>query len=135
MQRLEAALDSAKSGPLWLRRPKVAQLLMVGSAWLQKKHHWEIPAFVVMPNHYHCLMFVGENTRESLETSLGIMKGFVGRQANRILDRTGKPFWTPENFDHWCRHAGKTAWVIDYIRDNPVKAGLVTSRKQWPWAK
>jgi REP element-mobilizing transposase RayT len=133
--RLEAALDRAIEGPTHLGDARIAQLVMDGFLWLDKRRHWQIPAAVVMPNHVHCLMVAGDATREAPEKSLGIMKGFVARQANRILGCTGKPFWTPENFDHWCRHPGKTEGVIEYIHQNPVNAGLVRHWQDWPWMK
>jgi REP element-mobilizing transposase RayT len=43
--------------------------------------------------------------------------------------------WVDENFDHWCRTPEKVAGVIRYIKNNPVKARLVTKSEDWPWMK
>jgi putative transposase len=63
------------------------------------------------------------------------MRHFKGRTAlvaNRILGRTGE-FWQSEWFDHWTRDDTETARVTAYIRQNPVKAGLVRQWQDWPW--
>ena len=63
-----------------------------------------------------------------------IIKGFSARKANKILGKRG-PFWAPESFDHWCRTPEKEERVMRYIRNNPVKAGLVEKPELWPWVK
>jgi len=29
------------------------------------------------------------------------LKGYTSRDANRLLRRTGEPFWQAESYDHW----------------------------------
>jgi len=132
---LDESLDQASDGPRWLEEPSVAKLLMQAFDWVEHKRGWEIPTAVVMPNHVHCLVFPGKGAVESLDKTFGVLKGFTARQANKILNRTGRPFWTPESFDHWCRTPEKAQSVSDYIRDNPVKAGLVKRWQDWPWLR
>ena len=65
-------------------------------------------------------------------------KKFSGRRANSILDRVGERFWQREWFDHWIRSEAEAQRTIQYIRNNPVKAGLVRNYLEWPygsWAK
>ena len=134
-RRLEKMLDRAEDGPLHLRNPQIADAVMAGFEWLEKECGWNVPAAVVMPNHVHCLMIGKDETRLPLDRSLAILKGRTARQANLVLGKTGEPFWAPESFDHWCRNPGKTESVVEYIRNNPAKAGLVASREEWPWMK
>jgi hypothetical protein len=42
-------------------------------------------------------------------------------------------FWQDESFDHWVRSAEELQEAIDYVEDNPVKAGLVEGKNQWAW--
>jgi len=51
-----------------------------------------------------------------------------------VLQRAG-PFWQAEWFDHWVRDDPEQSRIVDYIRQNPVKAGLVSSWEHYPWAK
>ena len=32
------------------------------------------------------------------------LKGASAREANRVLGRTGEPFWQKESYDHWVRN-------------------------------
>ena len=54
--------------------------------------------------------------------------------ANRILGRTGMPFWQEESFDHWLRSEEELQEAIEYVEGNPVKAGLVETKEQWAWS-
>ena len=87
-----------------------------------------------MPNHVHVLLrnVTGEN--HLLNEHLGVFKGYTAHEANRILERTGT-FWMDENFDHWCRSDEKVKAAVEYIRQNPVKAGLVSRPEEWPWTR
>ncbi len=131
---VETILDSAKNSPTYLRIPEIAQIVLESFDWLETECHWRIPAAVIMPNHVHILLVDSELATKSLERSIGIMKGFTAREANKILNRKGQ-FWMPENFDHWCRSADKTESVKRYIRNNPVKAGLVKNPDDWRWLR
>ena len=62
------------------------------------------------------------------------LKGRTGRMANRILGRTGMPFWQNESFDHWVRPEEELREAIEYVERNPVKAGLAGSKEQWAWS-
>jgi putative DNA methylase len=76
----------------------------------------------------------GGNAKMSFNKALSSLKGFTARQANIILNKKG-PFWSPENFDHWCRTPEKEESAKKYIRNNPVKAGLVSNPNDWPWLR
>jgi REP element-mobilizing transposase RayT len=83
-----------------------------------------------MPNHVHAIF----EPRSELAAILQWLKGRTGRVANRILKRTGTPFWQDESFDHWIRSAEELSCLIEYVENNPVKAGLVESKEQWRWS-
>ncbi len=129
-RKYEQILDSSRED-LHLKNPEIAGLVMNSFDWLENNSGWKIPSAVIMPNHVHCLMS-GENAKMSFNKALSSLKGFTARQANTILNTRG-PFWSPENFDHWCRTPEKEESVKKYIRNNPVKAGLVCKPDDWPW--
>ena len=41
--------------------------------------------------------------------------------------------WQQEYWDRFIRDERHFASSINYILDNPVKAGLVQESKDWPW--
>src|SRR5258706_485537 len=92
--------------------------------------HYELGAYVVMPNHVHLLI------RPSIapERLMKSLKGASAREANRVLGRTGEPFWQKESYDHWVRNPSEFQKTRMYIEANPVKAGLWRSPQDYPWS-
>lgn len=124
-------LDRAASGPKWLATPpvadEVAKVLVQGHAeWLLYRLH----AWAIMPNHVHILISplkpVSELTR--------VIKSASSRVANTVLNRRGQPFWQPESYDHWVRTEHELRNIANYIEDNPLRAGLVSSPEQYRWS-
>jgi hypothetical protein len=60
------------------------------------------------------------------------IKGFSARAVNRLLGRRGT-MWLDESFDHIIRHEQEWEERIAYVRNNPIKAGLVESWQQYQW--
>jgi len=86
--------------------------------------HYE-PGAYVMANHVHLLILPWIGPDRLLKS----LKGATAREANRLLSRTGEPFWQKESYDHWVRNPGELEKIRTYIENNPVKAGLVRNRK------
>jgi len=130
--RMEQILDASRPDRAWLTRGDVPKIVVKGIGWLREEAGWLIHAAVVMPNHIHIVMrnTAGRNGR--LLSDLERFKRFTGRLANDLLGRTGT-FWARENFDHWCRTPEKTEAAVQYVKSNPVKAGLVDRSESWPW--
>jgi REP element-mobilizing transposase RayT len=124
--KVDAILDKAETGPLWLKEVSIADLIQ--ETLLQRYAHlYLLWAYVVMANHLHVFLKPkGENTIGSISKHI---KGFTAREANRILNRTGQTFWQQESFDHWSRDRSEFLRIVRYIENNPVKAGLVGALK------
>jgi REP element-mobilizing transposase RayT len=105
----------------------VAERILYGD---QQRHFYCVHAWVVMPNHVHLIL---EPWQEP-PVILRWLKGSTAREANRILSRTGRPFWQDETFDHWVRQEGERQKIIRYIEWNPVTAGLASCIEEWPWS-
>jgi len=133
-RRIEAVLDASQKGPSWLAIPEVGGLVFRNLQWMEGERGWLILAAAIMPTHVHLLMRNTRGRTGYLLEDLALFKGFSGRKANAILRRTG-PFWAREDFDHWCRSADKVEGAARYIRNNPVKAGLVRRWQDWPWTR
>jgi len=61
------------------------------------------------------------------------LQRFTATQANRILGRTGVPFWQDESYDRLVRNDREFRQVTRYIELNPVNAGLVSTPEEFPW--
>ena len=76
-----------------------------------------------MANHVHLLVWPRVSPSRFLQT----LKGYTAREANRMLGRTGQPFWQAESYDHSVRDDRESDRIKAYIENNPVKAGLVAN--------
>jgi putative transposase len=126
---LDAMLDKAESGPLWLKEKSIADL--VEDALLDRYAGlYKLWSYVVMANHVHVLL----RPDVLLEKVTQFLKGYTAREANRFLNRTGSSFWQDESFDHWVRDDGEFHRIVHYIENNPVKAGLVKTPEDFLWS-
>ncbi len=62
-------------------------------------------------------------------------KRWTGKQAAKWIELKHGDFWEREWFDHWSRSPEEDLKIIDYIRNNPVKAGFVNDARDWPWCQ
>jgi REP element-mobilizing transposase RayT len=126
---LDRLLDTSTTGPLFLRQPEIARMIVAALQHGDKQlHRYELHAFVVMPNHVHLLA-----TPHMPATQwLGPLKGFTSHQGNRLLGSHGS-FWQDESYDHLVR-AGEFERIRGYIELNPVKAGLALLPEEFPWS-
>ena len=128
---LDRRLDCAATGPLWLKNPQVAE--KVSGVLLSGMSEWawyELTAWVVMANHIHVLL----RPQVPLRKALMNIKSASARAANAALQRSGKPFWQDESYDHWVRGDRERSQIIRYIHNNAVNAGLVSEPERWPWS-
>ena len=129
--KVDRILDKAETGPLWLATPEIAAVIQTA---LLKDYAsmFRLWAYVVMANHVHVLL--KPRLQFSLELITQRLKGYTALEANRILGRTGETFWQDECFDHWPRDQDEFFRIVDYIENNPVKAGLVDRPEDWIWS-
>src|SRR5437016_14636778 len=85
--------------------------------------------YVIMPDHLH-LFVCGPDDFE-----LGRWVGALKRHLAKVAGSTNpsRPIWQRGFFDHVLRsnesHGQK--WI--YVRENPVRAGLVEKAEDWPY--
>ena len=92
---------------------------------------YRLIAWVIMPNHVHLLMTRMEVG--SLSQVLHSWRSYTANQANKILGRSG-PFWARGVFDRYIRNADHYRNTVNYIEQNPVKAGLCQTAAEWPFS-
>ncbi|MCG3173791.1 MAG: hypothetical protein GMKNLPBB_01993 [Myxococcota bacterium] len=125
-KRIETALD-AGHGACWLRDPEIAQI--VESALLHfDGERYRLHAWCVMPNHVHALITPLHGN--SLSSIMHSWKSFTAKEANHVLDRQG-PFWLEEYHDRAIRNEEHFRRAIEYIEQNPVKAGMCERMEDW----
>ena len=122
--RIEAYLDSG-AGECWFKRPELAAVVANSLKFWDHKRY-QLEAWCVMPNHVHVLFWLFNG--ESLASILGSWKKFTSRRINAMVNRRGR-LWQDESYDHLIRDEQEFARAVQYILDNPRKAGL----SAWPW--
>jgi putative transposase len=127
---MDRRLDSATSGPMFLRHEPIAGLFVNSLFRGVELGHYRLAAFVLMGNHVHVLLL----PRVAPARLLKSLKGFTAREANRLLGRTGEPFWQRESYDHWVRNEAEWTRIAAYIESNPVRAGLASSAEDYRWS-
>jgi len=143
------SLDQA-TGERWLQDACIASMLRE-NLYHHNGTKYCLHSFCIMPNHVHVLFTpspselsrsnaitdfaVGEQSDEGspLSRIMHSLKSYTANRANQILVRTGS-FWQSESYDHWVRDASEMERIVDYIRANPVKAGLVAKHEDWFWS-
>jgi REP element-mobilizing transposase RayT len=90
---------------------------------------------VVMPDHVHLIF----TARRDLDTSafalpeiMKRIKGASARAINKELRRSGQ-VWQEESFDHVLRSNESLSQKVEYVCQNPVRAGLVQTPEAYPW--
>lgn len=130
-REIEKRLD-ANHGEARLRTPEVAAYLAETMLHYENLGYWHIASYVIMPHHVHLLFKAG---RLGMGDVMRRFKTCTAREANRVLGRGGQRFWQKEWFDHWSRSPREDDRIVSYIRNNPVRAGLVKDFREWPWIK
>jgi putative DNA methylase len=101
--------------------------------WHQKRYL--LHAAVIMPDHVHVLITPKEKNRGvwfSLEEILHTNKGFTAHEINKSTNRSGS-VWQDERFDRIMRNEEEFIEKWNYMRTNPIKAGLVENDEDYRW--
>ena len=91
---------------------------------------------LVMPDHVHLiftpLIHHDRSRVYTLSEILWAIKSASAHRINKALGRSGK-VWQEEYFDHIVRRSESLNQKIEYVRENPVRAGLVGKSADYAW--
>jgi REP element-mobilizing transposase RayT len=122
---IRIALDrQVKQRPLTDQR--LAEALLDSAKFYEAKQLWHITLFLVMPDHLHTLLSFAPD--KAMSEIVRDWKRFHARENNVI--------WQEDYFDHRLRddeRGEQLSTKMDYIRNNPVVAGLCARAEDWPW--
>ena len=92
---------------------------------------FDVSAYCVLPNHYHFLA-KGSDPRQ-LRAFLGKLHGRTSRQWNLEDQQIGRKVWY-RVFDKYVTSNRQYYTTLNYIHNNPIKAGLCSNIMDWPWS-
>ncbi len=124
-----AKYEDAGHGACWLSDARIADLVERTLLHFDGERY-KIIAWCIMPNHVHVIVEIQGGY--SLSGIVQAWKSYSAHEANRLLNRTGM-FWFREYYDRYIRDAGHLAAAVEYVENNPVKAGLVGAKGEWRW--
>jgi REP element-mobilizing transposase RayT len=105
-------------------------------------HFWdgnklELFCNCIMSNHVHTVFQLYDKDSEGkvvyLDVILKSVKQYSASKCKKLLARKG-PFWQEESYDRLIRDHDELYRIMEYILDNPVKAGLCQNRGDWKWS-
>jgi REP element-mobilizing transposase RayT len=123
-EKVESYLDAGEGNCL-LHDEKVAQLMQDTLFHFDGKRY-VLLAWCIMPNHVHVVL--DPLAGFDLSKIIHAWKSYSATQANRLLQRKG-PFWQTEYYDHLIRDEADFRHAMEYVLNNPSKAGL----SDWKW--
>ena len=106
----------------------------------KQKHPFHIDAWVVLPEHMHCIWTLPEgdddfsNRWKMIKTqfSKGLPK--VERRSKVRIKRGERGIWQRRFWEHAIRHDRDYVAHMDYLHFNPVKHGWVDKVIDWPYS-
>ncbi|MBL9189773.1 MAG: transposase [Opitutaceae bacterium] len=129
---MEKFLD-AGGGSARLREPQAAAALVAQIQALSAEGI-DVPHFTIMPNHWHAMLAPAGDASINLHGVMTRLKGRTARAVNLAVGRSGT-LWQREWFDRWMRDDAEWVRCVDYVRQNPVKAGIVRDWRDDPWTR
>lgn len=98
------------------------------SAW-QRANYWSVGRYVIMPDHIHLFCSPSTYPAEPLTPWIRYWKSIVSRLGRcKEAELWQSSFWDTQLRSH---ESYEQKW--NYVRENPVRAGLVKMPEDWPF--
>ena len=125
-EKYDAELNLGK-GDCWLKDDHVAELV-VKTLERFDGEKYDLLAWCIMPNHVHLIL--QPRLGYELPAILHSIKSWTAKAALRYLGQDGS-FWQSEYYDHLVRDEQDLQQQVEYVFENPEKAGLM----EWKWRR
>jgi putative transposase len=93
-------------------------------------HRAWLGAYVLTPDHPHAFVAI-DDQRLTLSMWMKSLKNILSRTLR--LQGVPSPHWQKGFFDHILRSAESYGGKWSYVRENPLRAGLVEQWNDWPF--
>ncbi|MEM9280206.1 MAG: transposase [Verrucomicrobiota bacterium] len=114
---------TAERGTAVLTESDVAERLLNAASFYHDRKRWYVHLFLIMPDHIHALITFGYE--EKMSKLVAQWKSYTAKEAGIR--------WQQDFFDHRLRSNESMSEKARYVRENPVRAGLVERGEDWPW--
>ncbi len=96
-------------------------------AW-SMAHQYHIGLYMIMPDHLHLFCAPAVRNAEKINKWAGYWKRLVSKQLTQYA-----PIWQRDCWDIQLRHSDHYHEKWEYVRENPVRKGLVSCPEEWPY--
>jgi REP element-mobilizing transposase RayT len=108
-----------------LASEKVSRALI--AVW-KSSNHWKVGRYVIMPDHIHLFCSPVGKEHESISKWVAYWKRSISRTLPEL-----QPIWQRDCWDTQLRRHENYTGKWYYVRNNPVRAGLVKEVDQWEY--
>lgn len=115
-------------------------LLRQSVAWVRQAHPFSIHAWVVLPDHLHCILSLPEDD-DDFALRWRLIKSHFSRALPHTEWRSDsrqrygeRGIWQRRYWEHRIRDAADYRHHLDYVHLNPLKHGYVTRASDWPYS-
>jgi len=112
-----------------------AQQVVLDACLFFNHQRYIVFVLVVMPDHVHLLIQPLQKSKQEFWTLSSIMKsikGYSAKQIPEVMTHIGT-VWQDERYDRIIRDETEFQNTWEYIRQNPVKAGLSPTPETYPF--
>jgi putative transposase len=115
----------------WLAQPSVQRALH--QIWEHSATAWLVSDYLLMPDHMH-LFCAPRDLKFTIERWIGFWKDRFAKEIKREGGAATPPYrFQAGGFHHRMRDGESYAQKWQYVRENPVRAGLVERVGDWPY--
>jgi len=107
-----------------LTEPKTGELILESVQNRIERQLWSPFVFMIMPDHIHTIVRFRPRSR-GMVSEMKTWKSWMAKTASIR--------WQDGFFDHRIRSRESLSEKIEYILQNPVRAGLVECAEDWRW--
>ena len=107
---------------------------------VKKRHPFHIHAWVVLPEHLHCVIELPPDDADFATRWRLIKMGFskilprTERLSKVRMHRGERGIWQRRYWEHLIRDEADYRAHVDYVHINPLKHGLVKRVADWPYS-
>jgi REP-associated tyrosine transposase len=114
------------------QRDEIAELMVATFFKYRDAGEFELHEYVVMPNHVHLLLSIGDQ-QQKLSRAIQLIKGGFSHslRENGIVFRA---VWEQRYYDRRVRDENEFAEFARYIRQNPVRKRLAERAEDYPYS-
>jgi putative transposase len=107
---------------------------------VRRRSPFHIDAWVVLPDHMHCLWTLPEGDSDfpsrcrQIKTTFSKSFPVTEQRSAVMVCRGERGIWQRRYWEHLIRDDRDYAGHMDYVRFNPVKHGLTARAADWPYS-